>query len=68
MNPIKIFGGVLVALGFIFRAISIAHHNQKAKTLPETPTARRRFEASKNWAWRVDVAFIVIGFYLIIRA
>ncbi len=66
MDPLKIIGGVLVALGFIFRAISLAYFKQRAKSLPETPKMRRQFEGRKQRALVVDALFIVMGFYLLL--
>ena len=66
MDPFKLIGGVLVALGFIFRAISLAYFNQRAKTLPETVKERRRFEGRKQRALVIDALFIVMGFYLLL--
>ena len=66
MDPFKIIGGVLVALGFIFRAISLAYFKQRAKTLPETPKVRRQFEARKQRALIIDALFIALGFYLLL--
>ncbi len=66
MDPFKIIGGVLVALGFIFRAISLAYFKQRAKFLPESPKERRRFEARKQRALVIDALFIVMGFYLLL--
>ena len=67
MNPIKVVGGVLVLLGVIFRAISLAYFNLKLKTLPDTPQARRRFETKRRNALIWDVLFIGAGFYVILR-
>ena len=66
MDPFKIIGGVLVALGFIFRAISLAYFKQRAKSLPETPKAQRQFEGRKQRALVIDALFIVMGFYLLL--
>lgn len=65
--PIKIIGLVLVVFGLIFRAISLAYFKQHAKTLPDDPKVRRRFEARKYRALIIDGAFVAMGFYLIIR-
>jgi hypothetical protein len=67
VNPVKIVGLVLVVLGFAFRAVSLAYFNLKAKSLPDTPLARRRHESSKRNALFFDALFIVGGFYVIIR-
>lgn len=67
MNPIKVVGGVLVVLGLLFRAISIAYFNLKAKTLPHTPVARRRFERSRRNALVIDACVVALGFYVILR-
>ncbi|MGI4791300.1 MAG: hypothetical protein ACRYFS_20935 [Janthinobacterium lividum] len=66
MDPFKIVGGVLVALGFIFRAISLAYFKQRAKSLPEAPKARRQFEGRKQRALIIDALFIASGFYLLL--
>ena len=66
MDPFKIIGGVLVALGFVFRAISIAYFKQRAKSLPDTPTALRQFEGRRQRALVIDALFIVLGFYLLL--
>ena len=65
MDPFKIIGGVLVALGFIFRAISLAYFNLRAKSLPDDPKARRVFAGRKQRALVIDALFIVMGFYLL---
>lgn len=67
MNPIKVAGGVLVLLGVVFRAISLAYFRLRARTLPDTPQARRRHEWSKRNALLIDAGFIVAGFYVILR-
>lgn len=67
MNPIKLVGLALVILGVVFRAISLAYFNLRAKTLPDTPLARRRFLSSKRNALFIDALFIAGGFYVIIR-
>ena len=66
MDPFKIIGGVLVALGFVFRAISIAYFKQRAKLLPDTPTALRQFEGRRQRALLIDAVFIGMGFYLLL--
>ncbi|MEO7720074.1 MAG: hypothetical protein ABIY70_28125 [Capsulimonas sp.] len=67
MNPIKIFGGVLVALGCIFRAISLAYFNLLEKRLPPGDLkARRRFEGKKRRALIIDAGFVLFGFYTIL--
>ena len=66
MDPFKIIGGVLVALGFVFRAISLAYFKQRAKFLPEAPKVRRQFEGRKQRALIIDTLFIVLGFYLLL--
>lgn len=66
MNPKKIIGGVLIVLGLLFRAISIAVFNQREKSLPDTPAARRRFERSRRNALLIDAGFIVVGFEMIL--
>lgn len=67
MNPIKIVGGLLVVLGLLFRAVSIAYFNLKAKSLPDTPTALRRFERSRRNALVIDALVVALGFYVILR-
>lgn len=66
MDPFKIIGGVLVALGFIFRAISLAYFNQRAKSLPDDAKARRVFAGRKQRALVIDAAFLMMGFYLLL--
>ena len=66
LDPFKIIGGALVALGFIFRAISLAYFKQRAKLLPDTPKALRQFEGRKQRALMIDALFIVMGFYLLL--
>ena len=66
MDPFKIIGGVLVLLGFVFRAISLAYFGHREKSVPETANARRRFAARKQRALVLDAAFIVLGFYLLL--
>jgi hypothetical protein len=67
LNPIKIAGGIIVLLGFVFRAISIAYFNLKLKTLPDTPAARRRHAFKKRNALVIDALFVAAGFYVILR-
>jgi len=66
MNPFKIAGGLLIVLGVAFRAISIAYFNLRAKTLPDTPQARRRFAASRQRALIIDYLFIAAGVYTLL--
>jgi len=66
LDPFKIAGGLLVALGFLFRAISIAYFNQRAKSLPADPKARRAFAGRKQRALLIDAFFVVMGFYLLL--
>ena len=66
MDPFKILGGVLVALGFLFRAISLAYFNQRAKSLPDDPKAQRAFAGRKQRALIIDAFFILMGFYLLL--
>ena len=66
MDPFKIVGGVLVLLGFVFRGISVAYFNQRAKFLPDAVKARRQFEGRKQRALVIDAAFIAMGFYLLL--
>ena len=66
MDPFKIIGGVLVALGFVFRAISIAYFKQRAKSVPDTPSAKRQFEGRRQRALIIDALFVVGGFYLLL--
>ena len=67
MNPFKIAGGLLIVLGFVFRAISLAVFNQRAKTLSPDPKVRRRFEDSKRRALVIDAGFILVGFYVLLH-
>ena len=66
MDPFKIVGGVLVALGFIFRGISVAFFKQRAKFLPDGAKAQRQFEGRRQRALVIDALFIVLGFYLLL--
>lgn len=66
LDPFKIAGGLLVALGFLFRAISIAYFNQRAKSLPSDPKAHRAFAGRKQRALLIDAFFVVMGFYLLL--
>ncbi len=66
MDPIKIIGGVLVLLGCIFRAISLAYFAKRAPAVPDTPRARKAFEARRHRALVIDAFFVIIGFYLIL--
>ncbi len=66
MDPFKIIGGVLVLLGFVFRAISLAYFGQREKSVPDTASARRQFAARKQRALVIDAAFILAGFYLLL--
>ncbi len=66
MDPFKIIGGLLVALGFLFRAISLAYFKQRAGSVPDTESARRRFAGRKQRALWLDAGFIVAGFYLLL--
>ena len=66
LDPFKIIGGVLVALGFVFRAISVAYFKQRAKFLPDTSQAQRQFEGRRQRALLIDALFIGMGFYLLL--
>ena len=67
MNPFKIVGGMLVAFGFLFRAISLAYFNLHEKRLPAGDAkARRRFEGKKRRALIIDAGFVLFGFYTIL--
>ena len=66
MDPFKIIGGVLIALGFIFRAISLAYFKQRAKLVPDTPKTLKQFEGRKQRALVIDALFIIMGFYLLL--
>jgi len=66
LDPFKIIGGLLVALGFLFRAISLAYFKQRAKAMPDTESARRRFAGRKQRALWIDTGFIAAGFYLLL--
>lgn len=66
MNPFKIIGGLLIILGLAFRAISVAYFKLRLKTLPPTPAARKRLEASKQRALAIDIVFIALGFYVLL--
>ena len=66
MTPLKIAGGVLILLGFVFRAISIAYFNLQARRLPDDPRARRRLATKKRNALWIDAAFVLAGFYVLL--
>ena len=66
MDPFKIIGGVLIALGFIFRAISLAYFKQRAKLVPDTPKTLKQSEGRKQRALVIDALFIIMGFYLLL--
>lgn len=66
MNPFKLIGGLLIILGLAFRVISVAYFKLRLKTLPDTPKARQRFEASKQRALMIDAVFIAAGFYVLL--
>jgi fructose-specific phosphotransferase system IIC component len=66
MDPFKIIGGLLVALGFLFRAISLAYFKQRAGSVPDTEKARRQFAGRKQRALLIDAGFIATGFYLLL--
>ncbi len=66
MDPFKIVGGVLVALGFIFRAISLAYFAHREKSVADSDKARRHWAGRKQRALLLDAAFILMGFYLIL--
>ena len=57
----------MILLGVVFRAISLAYFNLRAKTLPDTPLARRRFFAKKRNALFIDALFMVGGVFVILR-
>ena len=65
MNLIKIIGGVLVCLGFAFRAVCVAYFKVREPQSAASRKAVRRFEAQKRRAFLIDALFIVIGFALI---
>lgn len=66
LDPFKIIGGALVLLGFVFRAISLAFFAQRAKSVPDTVSARQKFAASKQRALIIDALFIAAGFYVLL--
>lgn len=66
LDPFKIIGGGLVLLGFVFRGISLAYFGQRARSVPETPQAQRKFSARKQRALVIDALFIVAGFYVLL--
>jgi hypothetical protein len=69
MNPIKILGGILVALGFIFRAICIAYFKARApKSTQNNIVAMRRYQSQRRNALIIDAGFVVAGIYLILTA
>lgn len=67
MHPIKLAGGGLIVLGLVFRAISLAYFKLKAKTLPNTPAALRRFERQRRNALVIDALIVALGFYVVLR-
>ncbi len=66
MDPIKIVGGVLVLLGCIFRAISLAYFAKHARFVPDSERARKQFAGRRHRALVIDALFVVMGFYLIL--
>ena len=68
MNPVKIFGGVLLVLGLVLRAISAYVLRQRELSLRDTVQARKRFARAKRNAYFIDALFIAMGIYCIIRA
>lgn len=66
MDLFKIIGGVLVLLGFVFRGVSVAYFGQRAKSVPDTAMAQRKFAARKQRALIIDGLFIAAGFYVLL--
>ena len=66
MNPFKIIGGLLILFGVVFRAISIAYFNLRAKSVPGNPKAQRRLASSRQRALIIDYLFIAIGLYTLL--
>ena len=66
MDPFKLLGGILILLGVVFRAISIAVFNQRAKSLPDDPKARLRHAKQQQRALLIDYAFIAAGLYTLV--
>jgi hypothetical protein len=61
----KIIGATLIFFGLCFRGICVAYFNKRAPLVADTPTARRRFDASRRNAFLIDVAFILAGLMMI---
>ncbi len=59
-------GGLLIVFGVVFRAISIAYFNLRAKTLPDNPKTQRQFAASRQRALLIDYLFIAAGVYTLL--
>jgi hypothetical protein len=57
----KIIGAVLVVLGLVFRAISVAYFKAKAPHVSNTLAAQRSFTASRRRALYIDIAFFIAG-------
>lgn len=57
----KIIGAVLIALGLIFRAISVAYFKMKEPHVKNTLSAQRGFAASRRRALYIDIVFFVAG-------
>lgn len=57
----KIIGAVLIVLGVIFRAISVAYFKSKAPRVGNTLAAQRSFTASRRRALYIDLAFFIAG-------
>ncbi len=66
MDPFKLIGGVLILLGVVFRAVSIAYFNGRAKSLPDDPKLRLRHARKKQRALLIDYAFIAAGLYTLV--
>jgi len=66
VNVFKIIGGLLIALGFIFRAISLAYFNLREKSLPDEVKARHIFAKKKQRALIIDALFVVVGFSMLL--
>lgn len=61
MDLLKVIGAVLIVLGLLFRAISIAYFRVREPYVENSAAARRRFAASRRNALLIDGCFFVAG-------
>jgi len=57
----KIIGAVLIVLGLMFRAISVAYFKAKEPHVKNTLAAQRGFTASRRRALYIDLLFFIFG-------